>query len=175
MKKVLILALLPVFLFSIIGWQWMFAIQIYKHQLTEWRADYDEQNLEVITVKAGDGRKDTYILNSHELFHHGKFFDIRYKKKNGTETIYFCHADNEEGKLFTSLDSKLKDEQDHSTSAKQKLMKVVKVSVFEEDQCRIFMVSQDICEMNLLYRTPFSALIDDNPVFVPPDARVLIS
>src|SRR5436190_22467462 len=133
MKRVVILALLPIFLYSIIGWQWIFALKLYAHQVKEWTAFFEEENLEVISVMNDVQNHDTFVVNGNELYHKGKLFDIKYKKRRGDEVVYYCHADNEEHEMFTSLDQKIKDDQGNSCS-KQKLLKVVKVSDFASNQ-----------------------------------------
>jgi len=176
MKKAITLALLPVFLYSIIGWQWMFALRLYSHQEKEWTAFFDDEELEVITLGADDLKShDSFLVNDHELFHHGKYFDIKYKKRRGDEIVFYCHPDEEEAGLYTSLDTHLKVEPGLSTTSKQKLLKVVKVSVFENDPGKILFGHQ---KMNGIVFPNYTSLIPflvENPVFVPPDAGALIS
>src|SRR6188768_1354480 len=102
MKKIITIALLPVFMFSIIGWQWMFALRIYAHQVREWSSFADDE-LEIITVSASEKGHDTFQVNDHELFHHGKYFDIKFKKRRGDEIVFYCHPDTEEEGIYASF------------------------------------------------------------------------
>jgi hypothetical protein len=176
MKKTIILALLPVFLFSIIGWQWMFALRLYSHQEKEWTAFFNEEELEIIAVSSNDLKNhDSFLVNDHELYHHGKYFDIKFKKTTGNQIVFYCHADKEESGLYSGLDSHLKDEAGLSNTSKQKSVKVVKLSVFEKVQDTIFFGPEKIHQSVLASNTPLRSFFLGNPVFVPPDAGALIS
>jgi hypothetical protein len=176
MKKVIILALLPVFLYSIIGWQWMFALMLSSHQEKEWTAFFHEEELEIISVNTNDlGIHDSFLVNDHELFHHGKYFDIKFKKTRGNEIIFYCHPDEEESALYSSLDTHLKDEAALSNPANQKLLKIVKLSVFDNGPDSILLIQEKFPEAEIPYDIPLPFFLVCNPVFVPPDAGALIS
>ena len=93
MRRAVVIALLLTFVYSIIGWQWVFALRLYAHQVKEWTAFFDEENLEIITIKNDAQHHDTFLENGHELYHKGKLFDIKYKKRRADEVVYYCHSD----------------------------------------------------------------------------------
>lgn len=175
MKRILILALLPVFLYSIIGWQWIFALRLYAHQVNEWTAFFDEEDLEIITIKNDAQHHDTFFVNGHELYHKGKLFDIKYKKRRADEVVYYCHSDNEEHEMYTSLNQQIKDDLGTSACGKQKLVKVVKVSDFANQSQDILFDQKEFCEIIFLYSGPLRLNLRGTSVFVPPDADSLLS
>jgi hypothetical protein len=176
MKKAFILSLLPVFLYGIIGWQWMFVLSLNDHQAEEWSAHYNEGELEIITVKIGDNNNsDTYLVNDNELFHHGKYFDIKYKKRSVDEMVFYCHPDHEEEGLYASLDQHVKDGTGTTSSSNQKLLKIFKVSDFEKDNGKTFFIRNEICDLEFQFRNALNPFPGCNSVFVPPDAACAIS
>ena len=176
MRSTIVLTLLPVFLYSIIGWQWMFAMRLNEHQTDAWSAIYDEEELEIISVKADDAKNhDTFLVNDHELFHHGRYFDIKYKKRRGDEIVFYCHPDHEEEGLFASFDRHVKNDEGTTTCSKQKLLKIVKVSVFEKDSGKIIFKQNEICEINFQFDNGMNPFLPCNTVFVPPDTNLRVS
>src|SRR5690349_24245377 len=75
MKKAVALLFLPVFLFSILGWQWMFLLKLFSHEMEEWSGRNGTNNLEVVIVSASEKDGQNYFLNEHELMHDGKLYD----------------------------------------------------------------------------------------------------
>jgi hypothetical protein len=176
MRKTITLFLLPVFIYSIIGWQWIFVMQLNDHQSKEFSSYYEDEELEMITVNANDVQGDeTFLVNNHELFHHGKYFDIKYKKTKGDKIVFYCHSDKEEGSLYASLDLRLKDASGMAKSSSQKSPQVVKLSVFDNEQGQIFIDQDNFSEINFPYIIAKKTIAQGNAVFVPPDASVLIS
>ena len=128
MRRIFTLSLLPVFLFSIIGWQWMFLVQLNSfHENYELRIG---KNLEIITVAKSNSFK-TFFINDHELVHEGKLYDIKYSETTGDDMICYCERDNDEETLFSSFETHTRNCFDHTHSSGPKTQRVVKVSIFE--------------------------------------------
>jgi hypothetical protein len=176
MKKAVILTLLPIFLYSILGWQWMLVFRLNDHQANEWSASWEDEDLEIITVKI-DGNNDgeTYLVNGHELFHDGKYFDIKYKKRRGDEIVFYCHPDHEEQGLYASLNQHVKEDAGTSGCSNQKLLKVVKVSDFEKVPHKTLFDQYRSGEVVFQMHHGLNPLSLCNGVFVPPDAAHRIS
>jgi hypothetical protein len=133
MRRILTLTLLPVFLFSIIGWQWMFFLKVYNHEFLELNRMPADDDLEVIAMKTSDGaaKSDIFFINSHEFFHHGKLFDIKFKKSTGDGLLLYCERDGAEENLLSSFDLKTQDALGYTLAANPKIQKIAKLSVFE--------------------------------------------
>jgi len=174
MKRAVTLVLLPVFVFSIIGWQWMFVLRLYTHQVEEWSTSAVNEKLEIVSLTDGTHGGETYLLNDHEIFHHGEYLDIKYKVRKGDEVIYYCHHDNDEKDLFKSYDNKIKDTSD-MTSSNDHVQKVVKLSVFDNSIEDLLFDQKEKTDLIFLHTTTSIVSSYTNPVFVPPDAEVQIS
>ena len=130
MKKVFIIFLLPVFLFGIIGWQWMFFLKLYSHEKQEWNRGDEKGNQEIVVVSKAHS-SETFFVNDHELMHKGKLYDVKYKEKKGEAIVCYCERDGAEENLLSSFDLKTKDSFGNSFSANSKTQKIVKLSIFE--------------------------------------------
>jgi hypothetical protein len=173
MRRIITLSLLPVFLFSIIGWQWMFFLKFYSHEFKEWNSISGEEEFEVIVIKAAEapGSRDTYFINKHEVIHHGKLFDVKLKKRRGDDLVLYCERDGAEENLLASFDSKTKDTFGNFLSANRKTQKIVKLTVFENLHELMIFNPGPFCEDLIpCPETFFCSSSAVNSFFVPPDA-----
>jgi len=172
MKKAITLSLLPVFLFSILGWQWMFFLKLYSHELKEWNRVPSEREQALVVIRIADGKaeKETYFINGHELIHNGKLFDVKVKTKRGNDLLCYCERDASEENLLSSFNLKTKDSFDNSFAADSKTQKVVKLSIFEnEGTARLQVPVVTGLDLNPCFKIPFRLSSVCDSFFVPPE------
>jgi len=172
MKRFLTLALLLVFMFSIIGWQWMFLLKLNSHESRQLNNRPDADALEVIVLSNADAGSDgkTFFVNNHEIIHNGKLFDIKFKTKRGDDIVLYCEADGAEENLNASFDLKTQDVFGNTLTSKSSSQKIVKLSVFEQvNEISSLTPSLSINDLKTFSSPPhcLSALV--NSFFVPPD------
>ncbi|MEO8088398.1 MAG: hypothetical protein ABI763_16380 [Bacteroidota bacterium] len=169
MKRTLTLAMLPVFLFSILGWQWLFFLKLNAIEKEEWHGGFEKDNLEIVVVSS-ENSGETFFINEHELIHEGKLFDVKYKEFKGSLIVCHCQRDNDEETILSSLDVHTNNCFDNKCSSSPKSNTITKLSVFEsaklllevKPDCGVHMILESVC-----YN--FFAAGTTDSFFVPPD------
>lgn len=170
MKKAITLTLLPVFLFGIIGWQWMFMVKLYTHEFREWRSVSENETLEKIIIHSHDGKRDSYFINANELVHQGKLYDVKHKEIKDGDLICYCERDGSEENLLASFNLKTTDHFGTLLSSKANSQKVVKLSVFQVSEILSMHVhAASGTAVNISDKVSLYQNFCCNSVFVPPD------
>lgn len=171
MKRVIPIALLPVFLYSIIGWQWIFFLQIYSHEMNELNNFSGDESDLVVLQLCETNPEGLVFLNAHEIMHNGKLYDVKFRENRGAYTLLYCRHDGGEENLFAAFDLKVKDCFGYENQGSQKMPKVIKVSAFENTKrmasvnAQLHVVTMMQTDETLFRQFPFV-----NSFFVPPDA-----
>jgi len=169
MRRVLTLALLPVFLFSIVGWQWMFFLKLNSIEEKEWNEAGEMRGLEIVIVSMENPGRN-FFINDHELVHDGKLFDVKYKEVAGNSYICHCERDHDEETLLSSLDVQTQNYFDNSHSSKPNSTSVTKISVFETTTIPFELSLSG--SMDVILKSTCAPFISPGSIdsfFVPPD------
>jgi hypothetical protein len=170
MKTFVRLALLPVFLFSIFGWQWMFIVKLYSHEEAQWNSADANETYEMIAVPVNGNSEGTYFINGKELIHQGKLFDVKFKMLNGNRMLCWCERDGSEENLLSDFNGQTLTHFDTAISPESKSLKVVKVSVFESLRAYCYCFSNSSQDnLTSFFKIPFHSSAITDSVFVPPD------
>ena len=108
----------------------MYFLRLNSLQEEGWNGTEEMNNLEIVIVSQ-QHTKSTFFLNSHELVHNGKLYDIKYKIARGDEMVCYCERDSEEENLLSSFDLTMKSTDGKVPSANSKTHLILKLSDFE--------------------------------------------
>ncbi len=119
MKKILSLALVFVFFYSIIGFYLNFEIEQYqvkeaiKEKIIK---NLPDNELTLVKISSGDYEKITWTEEGNEFRYNGNMLDVVKIRTGADTTYYYCFNDEKESKLFADLDKLVREQTDNSQS-----------------------------------------------------------
>ncbi len=103
-RKILILAVLLLFLYNTTGYYLLFELR--KSQIRkEIRAQMKKKSTEIVTLRIANPEQDPEFkrIHSREFRYRNEMYDILHQKKEGGVTVFYCIHDKKETRLFNSL------------------------------------------------------------------------
>jgi len=122
MKRAAAVILCFVFLFNCAGWQYVFlSMQVKVHEKNWSNSSITSSEPENYFVIKEDGK--VLHLNTHELMHSGKLFDIISIEKMADGIKYICRQDAKEDALIASFLKTNSNSKDENTTLKTVIIK----------------------------------------------------